>query len=198
MISTRFTVYFDMRSGPPKSDPSGPGDCQGTLGGRVFAGSGRIPADCYRLGGAARAPGQPDPLHLTHCGPSGKILPRGAPGGCGPISAELGDRIRWIYACFALQVGVPWAPQIHLFGPGGGGFGGCAGGAGDARSDRNSPRSTNAHVHTCIDAYVRRRPVGASRRVNGTDVRKCARLARKGRHALRSQALLRVLHRCVI
>jgi len=129
-VSTCFTVYFDMRSGPQKSAPSGPGGAQGALGGRVFAGSGRIPADCYRLGGASWTPGQPDPLHLMHCSPSGKILPRGAPGGCGPIGSELGGRIRCIYACFAVPIGVPWAPQVHLLGPG---FGGCAGGVGDAR-----------------------------------------------------------------
>ena len=151
-VSTCFTVYFGTRSGPQKSAPSGPGGAQGALGGRVFAGSGRIPADCYRLGGAARAPGQPDPVHLTHCGPSGRILPRGAPGGCGPISSDSGDRIRWIYVCFAVQIGVPWALQIHLFGPGSGGFGGCAGGVGDAR-----PRVPTATVRarppqTCIRA----------------------------------------------
>ena len=200
MISTRFTVYFDMRSGPPKSAPSGPGGAQGALGGRVFAGSGRIPADCYRLGGASRAPGQPDPLHLTHCSPSGKILPRGAPGGCGPISSDLGGRIRWISGRFSVQMGVLWAPQIHLFGPGGGvrGVRGRRWGRQAPSLDRNSPRSTNADLHACLHAYVRRRTVGASRRVNGTDVRKCARHARKGWPPLRNQASLRLLHCCVI
>ena len=57
LISTRFTVYFDMRSGPQKAPPSGPGGAQGGVGGRVFAGSGRIPADSSRLGTAARAQG---------------------------------------------------------------------------------------------------------------------------------------------
>ena len=51
LISTRFTVYFGMRSGFQKSAPSGPGGAQGALGGRVFAGSGRIAADCYRSRG---------------------------------------------------------------------------------------------------------------------------------------------------
>ena len=200
LISTRFTVYFGMRSGPQESAPSGPGGAQGALGGRVFAGSGPIPADCYRLGGASRAPGQPDPLHLTHCSPSGKILPRGAPGGCGPIGSELGGRIRCIYACFAVHIGVPWAPQIHLLGPGWGvrGMRGRRRGRQAPSPDRNSPRSTNADIHTCIDAYAHRRTVGASRRVNGTDVRKCARHARKGWPPLRNQASLRLLHCCVI
>jgi len=200
LISTRFTVYFGMRSGFQKSAPSGPGGAQGGLGGGVFAGSGRIPADCYRWGGASRAPEQPGPLHLTHCSPSGKILPRGAPGGCGPISSDLGGRIRLIFACFAVHIGVPWALQIHLFGPGGGGRGvrGRRWGRQTPSLDRNSPRSTNADMHTCIHAHVQRRTVGASRRVNGTDVRTCARHVRKGWRPLRNQASLRVLHCCVI
>ena len=133
LIPTRFTVYFDMRSGPPKSVPSGPGGGQGALGGRVFAGSGPIPADCYRLGGASRAPGQPGPLHLTHCRPSGKILLRGAPAVCVHISSDLGGRVRWIYLYFAVHIEVPWPCQIHLFGPAGGGSGGARAALGTTR-----------------------------------------------------------------
>ena len=151
VISTCFTVYFGMRSGPPKSAPSGPGGAQGALGGRVFAGSGRIPADCYRLGGASRAPGQPDPLHLTHCSPSGKILPRGAPGGCGPISSDLGGRIRLIFACFAVHIGVPCALQIHLFGPGGGGGGGARAALGTPNPE---PRPQQSALDQRRHAYV--------------------------------------------
>ena len=75
---------------------------------------------------------------------------------------------------------------------------GRRGGRPAPRLGRNSPHSENTDMHTCIHAYVRRRTVGARRRANGTDVRKCARLARKGRHARRSQALLSILHRCLI
>ena len=184
----------------PKIGPFGPGRCSGGPGRPCFRGFGADPGRLLPVGGRISGP------RATGSAPSNALQ------SVGEDSSPRGSWGVWTHqlrfgGSNSMDLRVFCRPHWGALGPPNpplrawGGVRGVRGrrwGRQAPSLDRNSPHSTNADMHTCIRARVRRRTVGASRRVNGTDVRKCARHARKGWPPLRNQASLRLSHCCII